>query len=348
MAGSAPPAPAFVAVATEALHWLSLSVPVGVGLTVAVLAIPENRGGVVAAKVRALSVPFAALVAVGALVQYFCAPPGRGDGFVLRVLPVLQLIGALLAAFGLVLLSRRSSRRIALGVGALAALTAVLPDIPRSAPTLNALAHDVLTAAHVLGALVWVGGLVVLSVVGIASRRRASEKGVEESATRDWIQIWERFGVAALFSVGALIVSGIWLSWIHVGTVDQLLTTTYGRYLTIKLILVIALLVAGAYNMRILIPKILSVRAAGDTRTAFHLAAKHFPGVVLAEAITAIGILIVVPFLRGSARTEAGWPGARPFDLTVFGTGVLLTGLVAFALWAGTRTPDIGHSKVER
>ncbi|OMC28953.1 hypothetical protein A5740_19130 [Mycobacterium sp. GA-1841] len=201
-----------------------------------------------------------------------------------------------------------------------------------------------LTAAHVIGALVWVGGLVVLSVAGLASRRGGPD-GSEDDAARDWIQTWERFAVAALFSVGALIVSGTWLSWIHVGTVGQLFTTAYGRYLTVKLVLVLALLIAGAYNMRILIPKILSRQAGGDTRSALHLAVGHFPRVVLVEAVTAIGILVVVPFLRGSARSEAGWPGARAFDLTVFGTGVLLVALVAFALWAGTRTPAVSADR---
>ena len=93
MAGSAPPTPSFVAVATEALHWASLSVPVGVGLTIAVLAIPADRGGVVAEKVRTLSIPAAGFVALAALVQYFCAPPGRGDDFTVHVLPLLQLDG---------------------------------------------------------------------------------------------------------------------------------------------------------------------------------------------------------------------------------------------------------------
>ncbi|MBU9762680.1 CopD family protein [Mycobacterium sp. TNTM28] len=340
MAGSAPPAPNLVAVVTEALHWASLSVPVGIGLTIAVLAIPPDRGGVVAEKVRALSVPAAVFVALAALAQYFVAPPGRGDGFAVHVLPLIQLGGALVVALGLVLLHGRSSRRLAGGVVAVAVLTAVLPNIPRSVPSLNGLAHNVSTAGHVIGALVWVGGLVVLSVAGIASSARIADGAAKDLATRDWIQIWERFGVAALYSVGVLIVSGAWLSWIHVGTFGQLFTTAYGRYLAIKLVLVIALLIAGAYNMRILIPKILAARADGETGHAFHLAAKHFPRVVLAEAVVAIGILVVVPFLRGSARTEAGWPGARSFDLTVFGTGVLLTALVAFALWAGTRTPD--------
>ncbi|OMC28954.1 hypothetical protein A5740_19135 [Mycobacterium sp. GA-1841] len=128
MAGSAPPAPGFVAVATEALHWLSLSVPVGIGLSIAVLALPENRG-VVAETVRSLVLPAAALVAVGALVQFFFSPPGRGSGLAVQVLPGAQLAGALSAALGLVLMRTTTSRRLAAAVAVVATLTAVLHPI---------------------------------------------------------------------------------------------------------------------------------------------------------------------------------------------------------------------------
>jgi putative copper export protein len=215
------------------------------------------------------------------------------------------------------------------------------PLIPWSGWTIDGLARNALTGVHVLGALLWVGGLVVLAAAGLIGRRRARTEagGADVSATAEWMQIWERFSVVALFAVGALIVSGTWLAWSHVGTVGQLVTTTYGRYLGVKLLLVIGLMVAGAYNMRVLLPRIRTARSAGDTRSALHLAATHFPLVVLAEAVTGTGVLAIVPFLRGSARSQAGWAAARPFDLTVAGTGLVLVALVAFALWAGTRTP---------
>ena len=54
---------------------------------------------------------------------------------------------------------------------------------------------------------------------------------------------------------------------------------------------------------------------------------------------TTVAVLAVVPFLRGSARGQAGGAAAGPFDLTVFGCGAVLVAITAAALWAGTRVP---------
>jgi putative copper resistance protein D len=233
-----------------------------------------------------------------------------------------------LAAVGLAVLRWRPSRWAAEGIALAGALGALLPVVvPFSGP-----ARTLLTATHVLGALIWVGGLVVLAAAGLLSRRGTAD-------ARDWAQTWERFSVLALWCVGAMIVSGAWLAWTHVGSPAQLLTTPYGRHLTLKLVLVGALLAAGVYNTRVLLPCLRAAQAGGDARTALRLAVHHFPAVVAAESAVAVAILAVVPFLRGSARSQAGGPAAGPFDLTVFGCGAVLVALTAAALWAGTRVP---------
>ncbi|MBU3067165.1 CopD family protein [Nocardia sp. NEAU-G5] len=144
-----------------------------------------------------------------------------------------------------------------------------------------------------------------------------------------------RFGTVAICAVGVLIVSGAWLAWTHIGTPAQMLTTPYGRHLTVKLVMVAAMPVVGTCNSRVLLPGIAAARERGDHAPAGLLALRNFP--VAVEAILAVGVLLVVPFLAGSGRTQAGRPAARAFDPTVFGTGVLLVALVAAALWAGGR-----------
>lgn len=346
MAGAGPPAPSLVDIGTEVLQWLALSVPLGVGMTVAALAMPEERGGVVAKRVRTLALPAAVLVLITALVKVLTAGAGRSGAAHAGLLAALQIGGLVLAGVGLVLVWRRPSRPLAGGIAIVTLLAAFVPNLPFSF-TLNGLAHNLLTAAHVLGMQVWVGGLIVLALAGLLGRIRGPEADTSR-ATEDWMQVWERFAIAAMCSVGVLIVSGTWLAWTHVGNVGQLFTTPYGRHLALKLVLVLALVLAGAYNMRVLIPKIAAARRQAEDRSAFRLAVEHFPAVVLGEAVVAFAILVVVPFLRGSARTEADWPGARPFDLTVLGSGVALVALVAFALWAGTRTPAAGAEKPVR
>ena len=103
--------------------------------------------------------------------------------------------------------------------------------------------------------------------------------------------------------------------------------------------LVALLLCAGAYNVRVLLPRIRARQADGDIRGLFRLAAQHFPLVVFVEALLATCVLTVVPFLRGSARAQAGSPTAVSFDLGAFGVGVVLITAVAGAMWAGARRP---------
>lgn len=331
-----PPAPAPLEVVSGLLDHLSLSAAVGVGLTVAALAMPEERGGVVAGLVRRLTVPAAAIVVLGALTNVL-AGNERGSA---------ETAGYAVVTVGLLLMRWQRSRRLAGSVAAAAVVTASIPVLPSTAPTVDVAMRAALTVLHVVGAAFWVGGLVVLAGAGLLGRRSTVHGSV--AAARDWSRVWRRFTVVALFAVGALVISGAWLAWTHVGTPAQLFTTTYGRYLSVKLVAVCLMLVAGAYNTRVLMPKIAAAQRGGDHRSVVHLAVQHFPVVVAGEAVLAVAVLTVVPFLRGSARSQAGWPGAGSFDTSVLGTGVVLVLLVAAGLWAGTRTPRSESAAVSR
>ncbi|QEN12209.1 CopD family protein [Mycolicibacterium sp. ELW1] len=328
MPGPTPPAPAALDVVTQVVYYLSLSIPLGMGLTVGALAIPESRGGLIARQVRSLAVPAAIVVLLGVVLQFRAAAH-------LSVMTLAPLFALMLAACGLVAMRWSQSRTLPLGVAVVAAVAAVIPEIPVTFANLSRVVSNVLTAVHVLGATTWVGGLVVLGATGIAVRRNMTRG--DEGVAADWAQIWERFSLVAMIAVGALVVSGSWLAWTHVGTPGQLLTTAYGRALAVKLVLVVVLLCAGAYNVRVLLPRIRALQSDGDTRGLFHLAAQHFPAVVFAEALVAICVLTVVPFLRGSARAQAGSPAAVSFDLGTFGVGAVLIAAVAAAMWAGSR-----------
>jgi putative copper resistance protein D len=283
----------------------------------------------VAARLRGACVPAAALVVVAATLHAL-ASHSRTD-----TATVAQIVAAVLTAVALVAMAVRPQRPLAVGVLVLGTLTVLIPSLPLSGNAAD-LPRIVIPAAHLLAAMYWSGGLLTLAVAGLLGRRAVESD--PDLAAGDWAQVWARFSTVALFCVGTLIVSGAWLTWTHVGTVGQLFTTPYGRHLAIKLSLVALLLLAGAYNTRVLIPRIRAAHTAGDTGSALRLAAHHFPRVVAAEAVLAVAVLTVVPFLRGSARTQAGWPAARAFDLTTFGAGVVLVALVAAALWLGTRT----------
>ena len=332
-----PPVPAFADVLAEVLYYGGLSVPIGIGMTVAILALPEARGGLVARRVRALGPVAAVFVVITAVVHVIATmgAPGQGDT------AIIQTVGYLFVIAGLVAVWKRASRSLAGMLTAAAVVTAAIPEMGLATPTVDGLARNLMTLAHVLGALSWIGGLWVLATVGLMGRRARRRDGEPPDArhgSQEWNQIWERFTTVALWAVGVLITSGSWLAWSHVGTAAQLLTTPYGRYLTVKLVLVVLMLAAGAYNVRVLMPKIVAAQRDGDEGTAVQIAVRHLPVVVAVESVLALAVLVVVPFLRGSARSEAGWPNAGGFDLSVFATGLVLVALVALSLWWGSRS----------
>ncbi len=370
LAAAAPPTPAAWRVVAQAGYYLALCVAAGSGLTLAVLARPERDGGLVAGRVRRLLPRFAAFVAVAATLQYVAAVaeatkgraaslglaaglrpsaigdfvmsgPGRGGGSLgAGVIPTAQL--GVFAVLVLIMLgaARTTARGWAWAVLGAAVAVGAVPNVPTGSPTVNGVAKDVLTEVHVIGASLWVGGLIVLAVVGLSARRERPGRhrsAAPVSAADDWARVWSRYSAVALYAVGALLISGAWLAWSHVGTVGQLFTTPYGRYLAIKLVLVLCMLAGGAFNMKVLLPRIAAARTAGEGGSVAALAIRHFPVVVSIEAALGTAVLCVVPFLQGSARSEAGGASARPFDLTVFATGVVLAALVVLALWAGSR-----------
>jgi putative copper export protein len=324
LAAGAPHAPAATDVLAEVLLRLSIAVAVGTGLTLAVLAPTDVPGGI-AQRTRVLLPWFAALAVIGGVAQVITAGP-KDHGTAVTQLVLLLLTAALMLAARV-----RTGRTLHTTILLSALVTAVVPFVPTAVPNLdtasnvNTVAKDVLTAGHVIGAFTWLGGVAVLAVVGLRQRSAASPSG-------EWARVWARFSAIMLYSVGLLLLTGTWLAWTHVGTVGQFFSTAYGRYLGIKLIMVAAMLVCGALNMTVLVP-----RLGAETPGVAATAARRLPVTVTVEAILGIGVLTVVPFLAGSARAQAGWAPARTFDLTVFGTGALLAGLIAAALWAGSR-----------
>jgi copper transport protein len=200
--------------------------------------------------------------------------------------------------------------------------------------TVDAQLNSWLTQVHILGACVWLGGLFTLAVIGRV-------QGLGEQAGVGWARMWQRFSTVALVSVGAVVASGVWLAWRHVGTVGQLVTTTYGRFLLVKLIIVAAMVAAGAYNQLALTPRIARAHADGDLGRGFALTLKHFPKVVAVETGLGLAVLTIVPFLSGSARTQAGGPPAPPVDGGILALGALLVAMLVASLYASYRVSTV-------
>jgi len=188
--------------------------------------------------------------------------------------------------------------------------------------------------AHPIAACTWVGGIVSLAALAGARSRLGESGGLV------WARIWRRFSVVAEVCVGIVVISGLWLAWKAVGSPAQLWETPYGRFLFLKVSLVAVMVLFGAFNEFVLLPRIAKLRAAGDTRSVFAVAVRHFPRVVAIEAAVGIAVLVVVPFLNGSAREQAGGAAEPPATGAIFTAVFVLLALVVAAFFVNLTLHD--------
>lgn len=221
---------------------------------------------------------------------------------------LVLMAGACLSYLAAVAVQRGPARRRAtysrgllwttLGLCAVELLARTLPgdlasDVPRGVFTW------LLDWAHLLGAGLWVGGLLGLAVT--ASLLRPSRGAAPGAALR----VIRRFSNVALVCVGVLTLSGLWMGWLHVGSPELLITTLYGRTLLVKLGLVLVLVVLGGVNLLHVLPGLEAARTLDPDRPSLVVAAlRHFRGVIVLEAVLGVAILAIVPFLSGSARNQ--------------------------------------------
>ena len=271
--------------------------------------------------------------------EFLTAPKESGEWIAESTLRLVQVVLLVAAALLAVAAGRCASRRL----GWWALFVGVAGELVVSVPTAFAgLVVDdwlkaVLTQVHILGALVWLGGLGVLAALTVRDRGSAPEGA--------WAGTWSRFSGMAMAAAGGILISGLWLSWQHVGAFGEFVTTPYGRFLLVKILLVAVMLAAGGYNHVVLLPRIARSIRAGDAPTARHAVLTHFPKVAAFEATVGIAVLFMVPFLSGSARKEAGSGSPAPFDGRILLIGVLLVTTMLASFWATSR---LAHAQARR
>jgi putative copper resistance protein D len=104
--------------------------------------------------------------------------------------------------------------------------------------------HLTVDATHLVAAGLWPGGLLPLTLLLIRASRSKdpSLPLVAASITR-------RFSAVSLFVVSALAATGLTNSYFLVGSVPALVTSEYGRLLTLKLFLFFMMIVLGGCNL---------------------------------------------------------------------------------------------------
>jgi copper transport protein len=123
----------------------------------------------------------------------------------------------------------------------------------------------VVAVVHVAAAAIWAGGLLMLVHV-VWSRYR---RGVPVRA----LQLAVRFSVVAAGALVLAAIAGAVLTFIIMDSLSDLWSTSWGRVLLAKALVVAAAAAAGAYNHAVLIPEMLSRPVDDpDTTTSFRRA----------------------------------------------------------------------------
>jgi len=200
--------------------------------------------------------------------------------------------GWLVQGAGLVLVavaSGASTRRagaawLPLGIGVLAlAASPALSGHAIGAPRLVALAVAADTL-HVLGAGAWLGTLLVIVVAALPA--------VSSAAPGTLLAMLDRFSPLALASAGAVVLSGAFASWLHLGALDALWTSPYGRTLLVKLGIVACVAALGAYNWRVVTPRL---RATGEGAALRRSALVELSLALLLVVVTALLVATPLP-----------------------------------------------------
>ncbi len=138
-----------------------------------------------------------------------------------------------------------------------------------------------LDGLHVLAAGGWIGGLAALLLVvlpGTSSAPRGLSTVVRAQLVR-------AFSPLALASASLLSVTGTFAAWRHVGQVDALWLTPYGRTLLVKLGLIACVAGIGAYNWRRIAPALDDTVSHRELRTTAMLELTLGVLVLLATAV---------------------------------------------------------------
>jgi putative copper export protein len=108
----------------------------------------------------------------------------------------------------------------------------------------------IITWIHLVSAAVWVGGTLFIGAV-LAPLLKKMSMSLEERIQM-MVLVGRRFNKIAVPSLIILIATGIYNSQQVIINPDSLLSTSYGSFLLVKIILVIALVIAFIVHVRII------------------------------------------------------------------------------------------------
>jgi copper transport protein len=159
---------------------------------------------------------------------------------------------------------------------------------------------------HFMAVSAWVGGLFYFSAVllfAIKSGRKASESAYHLSV------ILPRFSLIATASLGIIGVTGLYMAWIHLQSLDSLFYTPYGNNLIIKLSAALPMVLLGAYHQVKLHKNIVLLASIGSKKEEGSISSSDiisntannsvlkFSRTVRIESLIGIGVLFAASLL---------------------------------------------------
>jgi copper transport protein len=163
---------------------------------------------------------------------------------------------------------------------------------------------------HFMAVSAWVGGLFYFSAVLLFAIREKEKKSDESAAAAYQLSIiLPRFSLIATASLGVIGITGLYMAWIHLQTLDSLFYTPYGNNLIIKLSAALPMVLLGAYHHVKLHKTILVMATIGGSREGLqkHMdttknntannAVSKFGKTIKIESLIGIGVLLSASLL---------------------------------------------------
>ena len=115
---------------------------------------------------------------------------------------------------------------------------------------MTAIEQAIITWIHLIAAAIWVGGSLFIGIV-FSPLLKTMTDSVEERM-QIMIRVGRRFNKVAVPSLIILMITGLYTSHTLIGKPELLVSTSYGTFLIIKIILVIALIIIYAIHVRVI------------------------------------------------------------------------------------------------
>ena len=115
---------------------------------------------------------------------------------------------------------------------------------------MSAIEQALLTWIHLISAAIWVGGSLFIGIV-FSPLLKTMANSLEERM-QIMIRVGRRFNKIAVPSLIILMATGLYSSHVLLGKPELLIATSYGTFLIIKIILVIALIITYIVHVRVI------------------------------------------------------------------------------------------------